>query len=169
MVKVIVINTAGDLFKAVRTLNRIRNKIPQMTREVMRKWGNVLVKDTKASAINADIKSFSGVLQGKGIRWEQGKKSNEGYLFIRLYGVYLDSMSPHFVSVTRRRTRLLAWAQRSRNMIIRKKARMIGNRKLTKFSIYVKPHPFIASGYRRARPKLKPMIIRATKQAIIAA
>ena len=38
MVKVIVINTAGDLFKAVRTLNRIRNKIPQMTREVMKKW-----------------------------------------------------------------------------------------------------------------------------------
>jgi len=167
MVKVIVINTAGDLFKAVRTLDRIRNKIPKMTREVMRKWGHVLVKDTKASAINADIKSFSGVLQGKGIRWEQGKRSDEGYLFIRLYGVYLDSMSPHFVSVTRRRTRLLAWARKSNKF--ERKARMVGNRKLTKFSIYVKPHPFIAGGYRRARPKLRPMINRATKQAIIAA
>ena len=169
MVKVIIIKTSGDLFKAVRTLNRIRNKMPQMTREVMRKWGDVLVKDMKSSAINADIKSFSGVLQGKGIRWEQKKRSNEGYLFIRLHGVYLDSMSPHYVSVTRRRTRLLAWAQQSRNMTIRKKARMVGSRKLSKFSIYVKPHPFIAGGYQRARPKLRPMINRATKQAIIAA
>lgn len=169
MVKVIVISTAGDFFKAVRTLNRMGKRLPQMTRETMRKWGHILVKDTKAAALNADIKSFSNILQGKGIRWEQGRKSDEGYLFIRLYGIYLDSMSPHFVNITRRRTRLLAWAKQSRNGMIRKKARMVETRKLTKFSIYVRPHPFIASGYRRARPKLRPILNRSIKNAIVAA
>lgn len=166
MVKVITINTQGDLVKAVRTLNRIKNNVPEMTREVMRKWGNILVKDMKAAAINADIKSFSQTLQRTGIRWEQTKKGNEGYLFIRLYGIYLDSMNPHFVNVTRRRSRLLAWAKQSKSSSIRRKARRIETRELSKFAIYVKPHPFIASGYRVARPKLRPMIIQSTKKAL---
>lgn len=169
MVKVIVIKNAKDVAFAVRTLNRMKNNLPQITREVMRKWGHILVKDMKSAAINANIKSFSGTLQGKGIRWEQGKKSNDGYLFMRLYAIYLDSMSPHFVNVTRRRTRLLAWARRSGSSSIRKKARMVEGKKITKFGIYVKPHPFIASGYRRSRPKLRPMLNRSIKNAVAAA
>ena len=169
MTKVIIINTSGDLIKAVQTLNRMKNSVPQITREVMRKWGHILVKDMKNSAVNADIKSFSGMIQGKGIRWEQTKKGDTGYLFMRLYAIYLDSMSPHFVNITRRRTRLLAWARKSGSSSIRKKARMVESRQITKFAIYVRPHPFIASGYRRARPKLRPMLNRSIKNAVAAA
>ena len=169
MAKVIIINTSGDLVKAVQTLNRIRNNVPKMTREVMRKWGAVLVKDMKSSAVNAKIKNFTGMTQGKGIRWEKPKRSDTGYLFMRLYAIYLDSMSPHFVTIHRRRTGLLRWAKQSNSAAIRRKARLVETKKLTKFSIYVKPHPFIASGYRRARPKLRPMINRSIKIAVNAA
>ena len=155
MVKVIVIKTSGDLFNAVRSLNRIRKKLPVMTRKAMIRWGNILAKDMKLSARKVGLKRFSGTLQGLGIRWEQGVRSDTGYLFMRLYAIYLDSMRPHHVSVKRR---LLAWAKRATKSTIRRKARMVEKRELKSFAIYVKPHPFIAQGYRRARPKLRPLL-----------
>jgi len=168
MVNVIIIKTSGDLFHAVRTLNRIKRKLPEMTRLAMRRWGNTLARDMKRSARNSGIKKFSGTLQGLGIRWEQGVRSNEGYLFMRLYAIYLDSMAPHYVNITRRRTRLLAWGINSRSSIIRKKSAMVSRKELKSFAIYVKPHPFIAQGYRVARPKLKPILKQMTKRGIYA-
>lgn len=166
MAKVILIKTSGDLFKAIKTLNRIRILLPKMTKVTMMNWGHVLVKDMKNSVKNAGIKDFTGTLQGKGIRWEQPKRSDTGFLFMRLYGIYLDSMAPHFVSVNRRRSRLLSWAKQASSSNIRRKARMVESKNMTKFSLYVKPHPFIASGFRTARPKLRPMINRSNKIAL---
>ena len=166
MVKVIIIKTTGDLFNAVTTLNRIKKKLPKMTRLGMRRWGKILVRDMKLSARKAKIKDFTGTLQGLGIRWEQGVRSDTGYLFMRLYAIYLDSMAPHYVNVTRRRTRILAWAKLARNLNIRRKARMVEKRELKSFAVYVKPHPFIAQGYRRARPKLKPVLKRLVARGI---
>lgn len=166
MVKVIIIKTSGDLFNAVKTLNRIRKRLPIMTRKAMMRWGNILARDMKLAARKVGLKRFSGVLQGPGIRWEQGKRSDTGYLFMRLYAIYLDSMRPHYVSVTRRRTRLLAWAKLARSSTIRRKARMVEKRKLKSFAIYVKPHPFIAQGYRRARPKLRPLLKVMTSRGV---
>ena len=166
MVKVIIIKTSGDLFYAVTTLNRIKKRLPAMVRKGMMRWGKILTRDLKLSARKAGIKNFSGTLQDLGIRWEQGKRSNTGYLFMRLYAVYLDSMAPHYVNVTRRRTRLLAWAKIARSPNIRRKARMIERRELKSFAIYVKPHPFIAQGYRRARPKLRPVMKRLAARGV---
>lgn len=160
MVKVIIINNEGDLLNAVQTLNRIKKHLPEMTRLGMQRWGKILVNDMKLAARRANIQQFSGTLQGTGIRWEQGVNSDTGFLFMRLYSIYLDSMSPHYVSVTRRRTRLLMWARVAKSPIIRAKARMVEKRKLKSFGIYVRPHPFIAQGYRRARPKLRPVLAR---------
>ena len=158
MVKVIVVKTSGELFNAVTSLNRIRKRLPTMVRKGMMRWGKILAKDMKLSARKVGIKRFSGTLQGLGIRWKQRVKRDTGYLFMRLYSIYLDSMRPHYVNVTRRRTRLLAWAKVARSSAIRRKARMVEKRELKKFGIYVKPHPFIAQGYRRARPKLRPIL-----------
>ena len=166
MVKVIIINTTGDLFAAVTTLNRIKRRLPMMVRKGMMRWGKIIVRDMKLSARKAGIKRFSGTLQGLGIRWEQRVKGDTGYLFMRLYAVYLDSMAPHYVSVTRRRTRLLMWAKIARSPNIRRKARMVEKRKLKSFAIYVKPHPFIAQGYRRARPKLRPVLKRLAARGV---
>lgn len=166
MVKVIIIKTSGDLFNAVKTLNRIRKRLPVMTRKAMMRWGKILVRDMKLSARKVGLKRFSGTLQGPGIRWEQGKRSDTGYLFMRLYAIYLDSMRPHYVNVTRRRTRLLAWAKIARGSTIRRKARMVEKRELKSFAIYVKPHPFIAQGYRRARPKLRPLLKMMASRAV---
>ena len=166
MVKVIIIKTTGDLKNAIISLNRIKKRLPKLTRLGMRRWGNILVRDMKLSARRAKIKDFKGVLQGVGIRWEQGVRSDTGYLFMRLYAIYLDSMAPHYVNITRRRTRLLAWAKLARVSTIRGKASMVEKRELKNFSIYVRPHPFIARGYGRARPKLKPVLKRLAARGI---
>ena len=164
MVKVITISTAGDIIKGVKTLNRIKKRFPQMTRLGMRRWGKILERDTKISATKAGIKDFSGTLMDKGIRWEQSVRGNTGFLFIRLHGIYLDSMKPHWVNVIKRRSRLLRWAKIAKNNNIRTKARRVEKGELKKFSIFVKPHPFIANGFRRARPKLRPVLRRLTKR-----
>ncbi len=166
MTKVIIIKTSGDLFAAVTTLNRIKKRLPMMLRKGMMRWGRILVRDMKLSARKAGIKRFSGTLQELGIRWEQRKKGDTGYLFMRLYAVYLDSMAPHYVNITRRRTRLLAWAKIARSLNIRRKARLVEKRELKSFAIYVKPHPFIAQGYRRARPKLRPVLKRLAARGV---
>lgn len=166
MPKVIRIRTDGDLRHLVATLERIKRRLPKMTREAIRKFGHILVRDLQSSARKARIKRSTGVLQKSGIRWEQGSKSDTGMLFIRLYGIYLDSMRAHYVNVTRSRSRLLAWAKRSRSSRIRSKARMLEKGEIKKFSIYVKPHPFIARGYQTARPKLRAILKSKVNRAV---
>ena len=166
MVKIIVIKTTGDLFNAVTSLNRIRRRLPEMTRKGMRRWGEILSRDMKRASKQAKIKDFTGTSQLTGIRWEQGAKSDTGFLFMRLYLIYLDSMSPHYVNVTRRRTRLLMWAKLAMSTNIRRKASKVEKGELKKFAVYVKPHPFIAQGFKRARPKLKPVLKRLASRTI---
>jgi len=166
MVKVIIIKTSGDLFNAVTALNRIKKRLPAMVRKGMMRWGKIVARDMKLSARKANIKRFTGTLQTLGIRWEQGVRSNTGYLFMRLYAIYLDSMAPHYVNITRRRTRLLVWAKKATRLNIRRKARMVEKRELKSFAIYVRPHPFIAQGYRRARPKLRPVLKRLATRGV---
>ncbi|HUU88648.1 MAG TPA: hypothetical protein VMX17_12965 [Candidatus Glassbacteria bacterium] len=166
MTKVIIIRTSGELFNAVTSLNRIRRRLPEMTRVGMIRWGRILARDMKLSARKAGIQRFSGTLQGLGIRWEQGVRSNTGYLFMRLYAIYLDSMAPHYVNITRRRSRLLIWAKKARSPNVRRKARMVERKELKSFAIYVKPHPFIAQGYARARPKLRPVLKRLASRGV---
>lgn len=165
--KVIVISTQGDFLRASLILNRVRNNLPQMTRNGMRRWGKILERDMKVSARASGIGDFTGTLSTIGIDYRQGQKSDWGYLFMRLYGIYLDSMIPHFVSVNRRRTRLLAWAKMARSGGIRRKARLVEQRRLPSFSIFVRPHPFIANGWRRARPKLRPILQQEVSRGVM--
>jgi hypothetical protein len=166
MTKVIIIRNSGDLFNAVTTLNRIKKNLPEMTRLGMMRWGNILVRDMKLSARRANIKNFTGTMQGLGIRWEQGVRSDTGYLFMRLYAIYLDSMAPHYVNITRSRTRLLLWGHTSASSTIRRKSNLVKKKMLKSFAIYVKPHPFIAQGYRRARPKLRAVLKRIASRGV---
>jgi len=166
MVKIIIIRTSGDLENAVKTLNRMKKRLPKMTIRAMKRWGRILEKDIKNSAKNAGISPFSGTLTSTGIRYEQGENSKVGRLIMRQYGIYLDSMRPHFVSIKASRTRLLSWAKVARSDYVRMGANLVEQRKIKSFSMYVRPHPFIASGYRKARSKLRPVIKRAARSAI---
>ena len=166
MVKVIIINTQGDLVKAVKTLGRIKKRLPKMTRLAMRRWGKILARDMYASARQAMIQSSSGAFYERGVRYSQGKRSDTGYLFIRVKQVMLDGMAPHYANVTARRSGFLAWARMARSLRIRRGASEIDAGIRTKFGVYVKPHPFIAGGYRRARPKLRGVLKRLGQRAI---
>lgn len=169
MVHVIRITTAGDFDRAISSLNKMKHSLPQMTIRGMHRWGKILEKDTKRSARDVGIRDSTGLLFSKGIEYRQGPRSSIGFLFIRQHGVYLDSMQPHFVSVKRTRTVLLGWALHARSSSIATKAMLVQLGKMKRFSIYVRPHPFIAEGYRTARPKLRAVLKRDRESAMIAA
>ena len=61
MAKVIVIKTSGDLDHAIKSLNRIKRRLPEMTRIGMRRWGKILTRDMKLSARKSNIKDFSAM------------------------------------------------------------------------------------------------------------
>lgn len=156
--KTIIVRNSGDLTTVLRVLKGIHKRLPEMTSKAMMLWGKTLERDIKTSAKGADIRPFKGKLYGKGIEWRQKPKGRIGHLFIRLYGIYLDSMKPHWVSVHRRRTRLLAWAKQANNPKIVAKARLLEARGIKSFSIFVHKHPYIRRGWNRARPKLRPIL-----------
>ena len=167
MVKTIKIRTAADFKKAIGTLNEIERKLLFQIRESMREWGETkLEPDMKESAVRAGISSHTGELLDTGIDYRQGPKSDTGFLFIRDYGVKLDEMRPHYVSVTRRRTRFFSWAKQARKGHIRRKARLLEEGKIKSFGVFVKPHPFIEMGHEKARPKLNQILRRRTKIAV---
>lgn len=164
MVNVINISTSGDFVMAERILERVKKQLPAMTIEAMRKWGKILERDMKVSLEQSGVRPFTTASFGPGIRWEQGKKSYIGSLIMYQYLLALDNMNPHWVTVKRSRSVLLRWAKQSENF--RKKAKLVESGKLKRFGIYVKPHPFISNGWRRARPKLKPILNNMVKRTI---
>ena len=166
MPKVITIRTTKDISTCLLTLKRIHTRLPSMTREGMRQWGGILEQELKRSAHRAGIRSSTGTLFNKGIRWQQGKKSDQGYLFMRLHGIYLDSMKPHYVNVHKGRVRLLRWARMARSGKIRDKAQDIDAGVSKKFSIKVYPHPYINRGYRKAKSRLSRLFKKTTRAAI---
>lgn len=166
MVHVITIRTAGDMLKASKSLKRMRTKLPKMEREAMRKWGNILERDTKSSATQAGITQSTGDLQSTGIKYKQAKKGNIGRLFIKQYGIYLDSMRPHWVNIRRDRSQLLRWGLRARSPAIRAASYAIRSGKESNYGIFVMPHPYIRSGYARARPKLNRLVRQFTENGL---
>lgn len=144
-------------------LARIRT-LPDMTRKGMKKWGEYLATTTKESALNAGIRPGSGYLFDKGIRWEQGSKSNVGELRIVDYGVALDEMKWHWVSIKRSRPGLLNWGlNHARSSVIRRNSLRIARQGKGSYGILVKNHPYIQMGWNIARPQLKSILKQSTR------
>lgn len=156
--------TPGEIGMLIPKIDRMMKRATKLTRITMAKWGRMIPTDLKMAAKQAGIQPSSGGLFGPGIRYEQ--RGNIGTVKMYQYGIWLDRMNPHWVSVHNRRIRLLRWALMARNGDIRKKARAVSSGKLRRFGIRVKPHPFIKIGYARARSKLRPMLKSAVRQAV---
>jgi hypothetical protein len=164
MVTVIQIRSSGQLIRLGNSLKGMSAKLPEMNSRTMMRWGKTLEKDMKVSVKEAGIKSSSGILLGKGIDYRQRPNGNVGRLFIVNHGVMLDDMKPHWVNITRSRTRLLNWARKSRNF--KDEAQLISTGEMKKFPIFVKPHPFIRRGWQRARPKLNPILKQEMRKLV---
>jgi hypothetical protein len=152
MVLVYNIRTVQDLRNVDRDLQFKARRLPYLNKRITDRWGKVVVRDMKISAQLAGINPFTGTLQDSGIRWESHRDG--GSLWMRQYGIALDSMPPHFVTVRKSRTRLLNWMLQARSLGLRIVANQIASGKRKRFGLYVKPHPFIQTGYKMARPKL---------------
>ena len=165
MVEFIRVDVRG-LTPVVNSFKRV-NKFPELLSDTMLRWGKTLEKDMKNSAKQSGIKPFTGeLLYGKGIEWRQRPKGKIGMLFIRQYGVMLDSMRPHYVAFKPTRTKLIRWGLRADSATIRAKARRGAAGATHGRSIHVKPHPFINMGWNRARSKLLPMIKKDLTKAV---
>jgi len=153
-----------------RTVNALKGagRLPAMSSEAMMEWGTTLERDMKTAARQAGIQNFTGTLMhGKGIEWRQRPKGYIGRLFMRKYGIYLDSMRNHWVNMKRSRRVLLKWAQQADDPKLRSAARKISAGKARKYAFGVRKHPFIRMGFERARPKLAPIIKTKAKQAMM--
>lgn len=157
MVTIISINT-GEFLSLNRVFARVRRLPDTAVPDAIREWGNVLERDMKNSAFQADIKPFTGSIYSNGIEWRQRQKGLTGMLFMRRAYVYLDSMQPHWVNVTGSRRTLLAWALQAKSSSVRFQARMVQQGIIKKFGIHVSPHPFIQRGYNRSIKKLTPIL-----------
>ena len=144
-----------------RLQERVKNKrqLPAVLSDAMREWGVLAVRELKATARMRGITPSTGELFGNGIRWEQRPKGLNARILMRQYGIYLDRMAPHYVSIRRSRSRLLAWALRARSPSIRRKAELVQAGRLPSASIRVVPHPFILQGLVRADAK-RPAVLR---------
>lgn len=150
---------------ADKTLQRIKKRLPRMTITAMIRWGKILERDMKSS-LREVTSHFKGTSEKRGIRWEQGKRSRVGFLFMRREYLAIDHMRPHWVSVKRSRMILLAWAKQALIPNIRSRAIKVEKRRLKSFGVYVKPHPFINRGWSKSRPKLSPILNNMAKRAI---
>jgi hypothetical protein len=168
MVYILKITDYGGLQRFSHSLGRLKTSIPVMPRRAMRRWGNVCEKHLKRSARQAGISSFRGEagLFGRGIEYRQAENSDYGQLFMRIHGVYLDSMEDHWVSLKRSRGVLMAWARSARSPEIRHKAGLVDAGLRGHKGIYVHRHPFIAAGMTSARSKLRPVIRREAQRTI---
>lgn len=154
MADIITVNWKTGAFK--KRLARI-NRLPITDSNVGLRWGKMYERALKESARQARISQFKGKLYGKGIEWRQRPRGNIGRLFMKMYGVYLDSMRPHWVNIEDRRTTLLSWAEQARDPFIRNTASLINTGVIRKKAIYVRPHPFVMRAWKRTRPKLNAM------------
>jgi len=154
------------MVKTVRALKGAGN-LPAMTADGMMDWGRTLERDMKGAARQAGIKDFTGALmRGRGIEWRQEPKGYTGNLFMRVYGIKLDSMPSHWVNIRRSRSNLLRWAQQAQDSKLRAAAQRISSGKENKHAIRVRKHPFIRMGFNRARPKLALILKEKAKLAI---
>jgi len=146
-------------------LKRIRT-LPAMASNAMMEWGKGLENSLKESARQADIKPFTGSLYNKGIEWRQAPKGTTGRLFMRMHGVFLNSMKTHWVSIKPSRTTLVAWGQQAQKAGIMRGATLVAKGKINRYSIQVHKHPFIDLGFKRQRAKLRPTLQRFTRIAL---
>ncbi len=165
MTKTIIVQDLSDIPRTIKQIEEIRKRVQRAANRTMGKWGKTLERDMKRSARLA-MDTYRGTLQSTGIQYRQKPNGRIGRLFIRKYGIQLDSMNTHGVNITRRRTRLLAWAKQANSPAIRKKAMKVTNKKIKKFAIVVKKHPFIDAGWGRARPKLTSMLRLSVRKAV---
>lgn len=159
MTDVITITVEGGLPRTTAALERAR-KFPQLTISAMREWGMKLERNTKRAAKEAGIQNSTGALQTTGIQWRQAPKGKIGRLFVRSEYVKLDRMRPHWVNITRSRTRLLGWGMRAHSLEIRAGAGAVDAGLQKKFPIKVNPHPFLYEGFASTRPLLRAILRR---------
>lgn len=131
-------------------------------KEAMNRWGHILERDLKTAANEEGIQTFTGDLQGQGIRYVGAQKRDNGQLLVHPHVLGVDRQVPHTVPITKN-SAMLEWAKQARFDTVRAKAaRVMRSRRSNAVEfIYVKPHPFLEKGKKRALRKLPSVLKQA--------
>lgn len=136
--------------KVMAWLQKMPSQIRKRGKEGLRQFGKHAVERILQQARIEGIKQFRrNRSMFTSTRYIQ--KDNYGYIQMPKSGLYQDRAKPHWVSVTRNKPLLYAWAKQ---------------RGFTGGSFYFTPKPFIKQGLRNARKRLMP-IMRPQIQAAI--
>lgn len=142
-------------------------RVKDKYKAAMNDWGKVLERDVKDSARKAGIEPFTGRLYGQGIRYIGARTRDFGQLVADQHVVYVDSMRPHTVPITKNSV-MLRWALRAKSDAVRRRAlRVLRSRNPSAVEfVYVRPHPFISEGMKVARKKLPALLRRAASKKV---
>lgn len=162
MKTILRVQTTGSI--PVKVTGRMRN-LPKMTRIGVRAWGNKLQQSMIRSMKGAGIEPFTGELF-RDTKWVQGQNSNYGQLVVPIHGVMLDNMVIHRLWFRRDYGMRLRWAQQARNDQVRVWGGEVRRGQKEKFFLWVRPHPWIQSGYRDARKKLPAVLKEYAGRAV---
>ncbi len=138
------ITLRGDVLLEKKLNKRMRMYRLFVSRGI-RRWGNDFARFLQMST---KAHNWRGKLT-KSIRWEQRRRGLIGNLFMLRYGIALDRMPPHYVSLKRGR-KITQWAK---------------DKGFTGRSIFVKPHPFIDRIYSKHRPKLRKYVFNEIQKS----
>lgn len=149
--------------KTLAQIERRLRSIAPIVRSSLDNWGsNYLVPMLYRSANEEgqlhNVRGNNGLYGG--VHWDELGSSNTGILTIIESGVYIDSMEAHYVNIRKDRPNLLNWALQCGNAEIVSKAQQILEGKISKYAIYVKPHPWIKRGISNSK-RILPEVLKA--------
>lgn len=135
-------------------MGRLRDRLHNISRNMPKNMGDAGYELMRKFAMNLRAQVMMKNLIWRrnllrGIRAEK-KNQNMSYVKMPLYGIYLDRMRPHWVSLKRGRL-ITQWA---RDKGIRARG------------VYVKPHPFIVEGMTRTYPQINQIIKTYADKAV---
>lgn len=131
-----------DVGNAARMFDKLQPSMEKSGTQSLKDWGNHAVKSVLRQANRVGIDQFRrSRSMFTSTRWVQNQKT--GYMLMPMSGIYQDRAKPHYVSVTRNKPMLNAWARQ---------------KGFTGSGFYFTRKPFIKVGLRNARNRLKPTL-----------
>lgn len=116
----------------------------------LEQYGNHLVKSLLQSAHHSGIRQFRRS-RSMFTSTRYVKQKNQGYVMMPKSGLYQDRAKPHYVSITRNKPLLYAWARQ---------------KGFQGPGFYFRPKPFIKQGIRNSMKRLNPIMRTQIRAAI---
>lgn len=152
----IAVNIRVSGFDVARFSEKMQSNLPKYANDEIYNYALGLTKKLQTAAITDPKRPITNNRRTAAMNIKARKQTNnKSVITMPRSLVYLDSMSPHYVSLKRGRN-IIKWARQNYGTAtVSGRSRVItGPRGGLKGSIYVTPHPFVQKTLNRERNKL---------------